>query len=269
MKRLTQAEFTERVRSVHGEDYEVVGTYRRNSEPVEIRHVACGRTWSPKPNFFLMGSKCPHCNDSRARQQFSKTHEQFSAEVLETTGGEYRAAGTYVNNKTKVLLEHVECGHQWEILPVNFLKPGGNRCPRCRSRISRAVRKIEHALTEAGIIFEREKAFEDCRLQNPLPFDFHIPAASILVEYDGEMHDRPFQVGSSESRARKLELTRRRDEVKTAYSAANGFQLIRIRHDENLDKRISELLRAVDEGSTTSPRGRRLKRAEMGSTPPG
>jgi very-short-patch-repair endonuclease len=270
MKRLTQTEFTERVRRVHGEGYTVVGTYQTNSKPVEIRHGACGRTWSPKPNFFLMGSGCPHCNDDRARRQFSKTHEQYAAEVVEVTNGEYRAVGTYVNSRTKVLIEHVECGHQWEILPVNFLKPGGNRCPRCRSRISKAVRKIEHALTEAGIAFEREKTFEACRLQNPLPFDFFVPASSVLIEYDGELHDRPFQVGSSESRARKLELTRKRDEVKTAYAAANGFQLVRIRHDQDLDERIRSLLDLlVDEGSTTSPRGRRLKRAEMGSTPPG
>ena len=254
MKRLTQTEFIERVRRVHGEDYEVIGVYKTNYEPTEVRHVTCDRSWSPKPRELLMGSKCPHCNNDRARGQFSKTHEEFAAEVQTTSDGEYRAVGIYVNNKTKVLIEHAECGHKWEILPVNFLKPGGNRCPKCRSKISSAVRKIEHALTEAGIQFEREKAFEQCRLKNPLPFDFYIPSRAILVEYDGELHDRPWQTGSGESRARKLALTQLRDETKTVFATANGFHLTRIRYDEDLEMRISSLISlATDEGSTTSP----------------
>jgi rubredoxin len=266
MKKLNQTQFIARVKEVYDDEYTVVGQYTLAKLPVEIRHTTCGKTWSPAPNVFLnRNSGCPHCNVERSRKQFSKTHDQFVEEVREASD-EYEVLSQYINNKTKVLLKHEVCGHQWKILPVNFLKKDGNRCPDCSVKTSKAATAIASALVDHGVNFETEKTFEDCRLKMLLPFDFYLPEYNILVEYDGEMHDRPWQSKDRLRVVEKLKVTKLRDQTKTTFAKASSMTLVRIRYDENLEERLAYLFNLIDKGSTTSPKGRRLKRAEMGST---
>ena len=42
---------------------------------------------------------------------------------------EYTSLGQYINNRTKILIKHNKCNHEWEISPSNFIK--GHRCPKC------------------------------------------------------------------------------------------------------------------------------------------
>ena len=242
------------MKEVHGDKYTVIGQYTLSTSPVEIRHNACGRTWKPKPNVLLQDNTgCPHCNVERARSQFSKTHDQFVSQVRDLVGDEYRVIGAYVNNREKIKLQHAKCKHCWEILPNNFLKPNGNRCPRCRSKMSRAAKRIQGVLDEIGINYELEKTFAKCKLKKLLPFDFYLPDHSMLIEYDGEMHDRPWQTRDRKRVEQKLSLTQLRDKTKDEFAEANGFTLIRMRHDQDLEGDLVCLREyLMDEGSTTS-----------------
>ena len=254
MKKLTHEQFLDRMKKVHGDKYTVIGTYTLSNIAVEIRHNACGRTWHPKPNVLLQDNTgCPHCNIERARAMFSKTHDQFVSEVRDAVGDEYRVIGTYVNNREKVKIEHAECGHSWQILPNNFLKTNGNRCPKCRTKTSRTAKRIESVIKDCGVTYELEKTFKGCKLQKLLPFDFYLPEYSLLIEYDGEMHDRPWQSKDKKVVERKLKLTRLRDKTKDDFATANGYTLVRIRYDEDLEEVLACLREYLtDKGSTTS-----------------
>src|SRR3990167_859381 len=63
-----------------------------------------------------------------------KTHGAFIAEVA-VKAPNIEVLGTYVNNKTKLKVRGV-CGHEWDILPTNFLSQGaGMKCLACSPTI--------------------------------------------------------------------------------------------------------------------------------------
>lgn len=63
-----------------------------------------------------------------------------------------------------------------------------------------------------------------------MPFDFYIPSQNIAIEYDGEQHFQPVNLGgiSDESAMKEFRLTQKRDAIKNQYCQTNGIQLIRI-----------------------------------------
>lgn len=58
-----------------------------------------------------------------------KTHEQFLKEVYTLVKDDYLILGRYVKNSIKLKIKHSICGHEYEVLPGNFLS--GKRCPKC------------------------------------------------------------------------------------------------------------------------------------------
>lgn len=78
-----------------------------------------------------------------------KTTAEFKQDVYDLVGDEYSVLGTYKNNKTKIKMKHNVCGHEWGVMPNNFLR--GTRCPACE--------KYHHEkLTNSQFINEVKKA---------------------------------------------------------------------------------------------------------------
>lgn len=50
-------------------------------------------------------------------------------EVQEKYPGRYKVISNYINNKTKVTIEHISCGNHFDITPTNLLRDRG--CPSC------------------------------------------------------------------------------------------------------------------------------------------
>lgn len=46
---------------------------------------------------------------------------------------EYKLIIPYTTYKSKIRLKHLKCGHEWDILPDNFVR-NGNRCPKCANK---------------------------------------------------------------------------------------------------------------------------------------
>jgi len=77
------------------------------------------------------------------------THEEFKNRVLELEKGKYTLLDKYKykNNRTKVLIKHNECGHEYLVTPSGFTE--GNRCPSCCFK----QRGAKHKTTE---VFKEE-----------------------------------------------------------------------------------------------------------------
>lgn len=56
--RLTHTEYLERIKENHGNEFEVIGTYIKSDEKIEIKHIACGKSWVVFP---LNITGCPNC----------------------------------------------------------------------------------------------------------------------------------------------------------------------------------------------------------------
>ena len=95
--------------------------------------------------------------------------------------------------------------------------------------------------------FIAEKTFNDCVSDKgrPLRFDFYIPSSRILIEFDGEQHYTPTAFGRGLSPAHTQRMYERQiahDRTKDEYAITNGYKLIRIKYDESVYEKLSELL---------------------------
>ena len=66
----------------------------------------------------------------------------------------------------------------------------------------------------------------------------------MCIEYDGEFHFQPIRKSKSmteEQVIKNLEESKIRDNIKNEFCKNNGINLIRIKYDEDLEKRICEI----------------------------
>lgn len=231
----TNKTFQDKLNSIYGSQYILLGGYVNNHTKVRIKHTICGAVYMVRPNDILRGKRCPACYGTP-----KKTTEQFKQEVYDLVGDEYTALGEYKGTDTKITIKHNKCGYVWKITPNKFLH--GRRCPRCNeSHGERAIRKY---LESNHIQYESQKRFDDCRYKKPLPFDFYLPTLRIAIEFDGTQHFIPFKHFGGK---KKLKLYKKRDSIKNNYCLENNIKLIRINYQINL-KNIDEFLNKLIKG---------------------
>lgn len=216
------AHFKTAVHNLVGDEYSVLGEYIENSEKIKIKHNSCEHVFNMLPSNFLFGQRCPQC----MRPNYNKDTKQFKQEVYELVGDEYEFLEEYENSQTKIRCRHNSCGHEYLVLPSNFLS--GKRCPQCAS--SKGEQAIVEYLVNKNIRFQQEYSFRDCRNKNSLPFDFYLPECNLLIEYDGEQHFYPIDfAGKGEEWAEEhFKYRQQNDNIKNQYCKDNDIPLLRI-----------------------------------------
>lgn len=134
-KRKTHEEFVEQLNKVHGEGvYIPLERYMGNKTKILVKHN-CGYEWGAIPYVLLQGNGCPKCAGV-----IKKTTEEFKKEIYELYGNEYEILGEYKNSKTKILVRHNVCDHEWNISPNKLLQ--GRGCPVCgRKKVFKKITK--------------------------------------------------------------------------------------------------------------------------------
>lgn len=222
--------FIEEIFNLYGNEFEIITKYECSDIHVAVKHnnPSCGyHEYKVLPYNILNGYGCPKCAGHY------KTHDDFTRDVYNLTKNEYSVLGTYINNKTSIMMRHnsEDCGHfEYKVSPNSFLK--GNRCPRCKS--SKGEKEISKYLDLYNISNISQYWFQDCRNVFPLPFDFAIfnntDKLIYLIEYDGEQHYKPIRFGGiSEERAiENLKVAKLHDQIKNDYCGENNIPLLRI-----------------------------------------
>lgn len=211
-------------------EYLQLDEYRRTHSKIRIKHKDCGHIFSMTPNAFLRGQRCPECFGNRV-----KTTEEFSREVDELSDGEFSLETEYVNNRTQVIIRHIECDKTYSVTPKDFLR--GNRCPYCKQ--SKGERLVRRILDKHQVDYEIEKAFGDLKVNHQkLPFDFYLPKYNLLIEYDGIQHFKEVQYFGG---AEKLKSQKRRDSLKNDYANRKGYNLLRIPYTYS-NKQVEEVI---------------------------
>lgn len=123
-KKYTTKSFKEKVKSIVGDEYTILGEYTGNKNKLLMRHNECGIEYEVKPNVFLTGSRCPNCAKNKPY-----TTETFKLKVKEIAGDEYEVLGEYKNSQTDILMKHNKCGSEYIVKPTVFI--GGHGCPNC------------------------------------------------------------------------------------------------------------------------------------------
>lgn len=215
--------FKQEVYELVNDEYTVLGEYRNAKTKILIRHNKCGYEWEVNPGNFLYGGRCPKCSN-----RIPYTTETFKERIKKLVDNEYDVLGEYKNNRTKILIKHNKCGHEYKIFPDTFFTQG-SRCPQCNE--SKGERKIRHWLENNDIKFEPQYTFDNLLSDkgNPLRFDFGVLNKNnnikLLIEYDGEQHFKHLKRMMKE---KEFETLQYHDQLKNIYCQQNNISLLRI-----------------------------------------
>lgn len=94
-----------------------------------------------------------------------------------------------------------------------------------------------HAAGGNDIEFLFDWSDHDCIVKRPLKFDFYIPDLGILIEYDGIQHYEPSDFFGGIKAFKKLQ---EYDSIKNKWADENGFKLVSIRYDQDINKIIDD-----------------------------
>ena len=156
----------------------------------------------------------------------------------ESYESEWHTDYNYKNCKTKIV---IVCKKHGEFLQGHNEHLKSNGCPKCKN--SKGEIKVENYLKENNINYETQFRIKECRNKKPLPFDFYLPDFNILIEYDGELHYKPYR--KVEKSLEKFKRTQLHDNIKTQYCQKNNIKLLRIPYTEfnNIEEILSKQLK--------------------------
>jgi len=235
----THDEFVEKVRLLVGVEYLVLSTYKNASTKIKMKHNICGHEYEVRPANFLsngegLSNRCPLCFKNH-----KKTTDDFKKEIYNLVKSDYSVLSEYVNNKTKIKMKHNICGHEYEIIPKDFIKRNGNRCPLCSK--SKGEEQISNWLKINNYNFIHGFKMDECKNILPLEFDFKIDKddSFVLLEFDGRLHFEPWQKG--EKHLEHLQKQQENDRIKNEFCKENNIQLFRINYFDDIEKELNKI----------------------------
>lgn len=235
-------EFIKRANKIHGigrYDYSKVKYINARTRVC----IVCNRHEQPfeffqMTDWHLRGNGCSKCNKNN-----KLTTKEFIERANKIHGiGRYDYSKVkYINAHTKVCIKcnkHKESFEFWQTADSHL---NGCGCPRCNS--SKGEILIRKYLINNLIKFEEQKRFNGCRNKSLLPFDFYLPYYNLCIEFDGMQHFIPFSFTSKVTEEEKLKNFKQlqlRDQIKTNFCKVNNINLLRIRYDENIEKKLTK-----------------------------
>ena len=230
-------------------DFELLDTPTKAiNETFHIRCKKCGREYNYKiQQTILENLDCRFCGKKRPIVDLENCKKRFQERGFDK---EFEIL-KYKKWTASFVLKH-KCGYVFSQLPSNFFKSG--KCPKCQPKRSSGEQRIANYLEKNKIEFEEQKKFDKL---GQLSYDFFIPSQNLLIEYQGMQHFSPIEHFGGEE---KFKIQLAHDKKKRSFAEENNFQLLEISYLDfnNIEK--------ILEGSTTIPKGSRVKRPEKEST---
>ena len=201
---------------------EILGEYKGSHTKIKYRCKVCETISEQTPTVMLQGHGCQKCANKKISDY--RTLKQNEIEMRFDKIRDYvKIIGEYQGTNKKIKCECVICGYQWETVP-NVLWRMNCKCPQCN--FSHGEAKIKDYLLDNQIEYVGQKKFDDLRgVHNGLlSYDFYLPNYNILIEYQGEQHDKPIKYFGNN----KYETQQEHDKRKRDYAEKNGYKLLEI-----------------------------------------
>lgn len=220
--RLTQKEFINRATRIHGDHYDYSkAIYRLSHEKIEIICKKHGSFWQMVSNH-LRGAGCMKCKSELFSKLRKYSFEMHVENFRKRHGDIYDySKANYMDYNTKIEIICPKHGSFWQTTNTHSM---GSGCPYCSK--SKAEGRIREWLINNGVSFIPQHFFSDCKNIRYLYFDFFLSAYNTCIEYDGELHYKPYRKSSSGQK--KLQETQRNDKLKNEYCEKMHIKLVRI-----------------------------------------
>lgn len=205
-----------------------VGEYKNTSTKIDLICPFHGKITKSVAQF-LKGWGCAKCKGLKSKLD----NRYFIEKSKKIHGSLYDYS--LINIKSSQIKVEIICLNHGVFIQSPNSHLMGQGCPKCE--YSKGELKIMNYLNKNEVKFEGQKTFEDCKNIRKLPFDFYLPQYNLLIEYDGEYHYqiiKNFDKGDEN----KLELRKKKDEIKNKFCKDNNIKLLRIPYWEinNIEK---------------------------------
>ena len=212
--------------------------YVDSKTPIEHLCIKCGYIWNVRPASIMIGYGCPKCGIIKQVDKRRKTKEKYQEELV-LLKNNITLLGEYITSTTPILHKCTICDNEWYATPNNILR--GHGCPHCNS--SKLEEIVEHYLTMNSISFN--KGMKYCNLvgigSGKLSYDFYLPQYNLLIECQGEQHERPVEYFGG---IKKFVIQKIHDTRKRRYAQYHNIKLLEIWYYENnkIDKILTQTL---------------------------
>ena len=131
----------------------------------------------------------------------------------------------YKDNTTPLKLSCVKHNDKIFYITYTHIVNAKTKCPFCNN-ISRGEKEIYRILQEHGVDFIYQQKMRDLyRYKGQyFSYDFYIPSQNLLIEYQGEYHNKV----TSFNDEKHLADQQKRDKIKREYAKTNGYKLLEI-----------------------------------------
>lgn len=216
---LTHEQFLSLLEPIKYPNVIVVGTYRGKKNKILCKCKDCGYEWHASPDVLLRGNGCRLCGRKRFGKSCRKSHEDFIDAVKEISPT-IKILGRYRTAKDRINCRCLICGYEWSPFADDLSM--GKGCPICC--LSHGEKEIGKILQVANIPFVPQKSFDGLFGLGGglLSYDFYLPLNNLLIEFQGEQHERP-TFGQEQFQIQQEHDRRKRD-----YAKQHNLKLLEI-----------------------------------------
>lgn len=195
---------------------------------------------------FYRGDRCPYCNHKKGylhpKDSFGYLYPKRAKYWSDNNDKSPFEVPPKSNDKYKFICQ--ECGEEFETSPnTSVLKNRSVKCKNCNS--SKGEQRIKEWLIDNNIKFEQQKTFKYLiGVGNGLlSYDFYLPQYNLLIEYQGEQHEK-FVKGLHKSEEDFI-IQKEHDRRKKKYTKDNNIELLEIWYYdyENIEKVLDNIIK--------------------------
>lgn len=183
-RNLTTNEFKKRVYRLVGNEYEVLGEYKKAKSKILMKHVKCGIEFETTPDRFKQGTRCPKCTKEKMIKSLALTSSEFKQRVYDLYGDEYEVLGNYVNAHTPIKVKHLICGRTYTVIPSDLLR--NHYCRYCIGNARINTKEFKHKVktlvgNEYTVLGEYTNSITPILMRhNKCKYEFKITPAKFL-----------------------------------------------------------------------------------------
>lgn len=240
-KRITTESFVKDMNSINS-DIQILGKYENNSTKIKCFCKIHKEIFYNTPSHLKNGQGCCKCKSEKIKNNFIMSNNEFISR-LNRLFPNIKAISEYNGSHNKVYVFCKKCQMKFTIIPNNAFTRGIKCNCKQEFKISHGELRIFNYLFESQIKFDFQKSYDELLGVNngKLSYDFYLPDYNILIEFQGEQHQRPLNYFGGEE---KFKIQQEHDRIKYEYAKNHNINLIEIWYWDfkNIDNILEDLL---------------------------
>lgn len=234
----THIQFIKEISSSMDSNISVIGIYNDAKTPIECQCKICKTIFKAMPYNLKLGTGCKKCADRINGKLRLKNNLQFIDE-LKNKNSNVEVLGQYLGANSKIEVQCTVCKNVWSPIASSLLC--GTGCPSCK--ISHGEKCVQFFLDKNNITYHHPAKFDNLIGigGRHLSYDFYLPQYNLLIEFQGEQHERPVEHFGG---VKKFVIQKIHDTRKRRYAHEHNISLLEIWYYENnkIDKILTQTL---------------------------